>query len=79
MPSLPEEGEQFKFDARVGQWDNGKLIGYFRDKGHRLVSNEWEPFPRDKLQLRRDAPGAGLNGRVPELELVGCVITRPHL
>ena len=34
MPSMPEEGEQFKFDARVGQWDNGKLIGYFQDKGH---------------------------------------------
>jgi len=34
MPSMPEEGEQFKFDARVGQWDNGKLVGYFQNKGH---------------------------------------------
>lgn len=48
MPSEPG-----KIDARVGTWTKEKLANYFRTKPHRLVSNEWEPFQLDFLDLRR--------------------------
>ena len=46
MPSEPGNP-----DARVGQWSNEKLGNYFYQKGHTLVSNEWEPFPLERFAM----------------------------
>ena len=62
MPSEPGMA-----DARVGSWTREKLVDYFVDKpqtkSHRLVSNEWEPFNRDflELQMMSDLDLAGGN------------------
>jgi hypothetical protein len=40
-------------DARVGQWPNAKLGHYFLEKKHTLVSNEWEPFPLQRLHVQK--------------------------
>jgi len=62
MPSEPG-----MVDARVGSWTREKLVDYFVDKpqtkNHRLVSNEWEPFNRDflELQMMSDLDLAGGN------------------
>lgn len=34
---------------QVGQWPNAKLAAYFATDHKRLVSNEWEPFPLERL------------------------------
>lgn len=47
MPSEPGMA-----DARVGSWAPEKLVKYFESKAHRLVSNEWEPFNLDFLDLQ---------------------------
>lgn len=51
-------------DARVGQWTNDKLGAYFLRERHTLVSNEWEPFPLQRLEM-----GQGKHGQIP-LDLV---------
>eukprot|EP00978_Attheya_sp_CCMP212_P030725 scaffold114072_cov51-Attheya_sp.AAC.1 len=43
-------------DARVGQWPNDRLINYYHTSHKHLVSNEWEPFPLDKLKLQATSP-----------------------
>ena len=50
-------------DARVGSWSREKLVKYFLEKPHRLVSNEWEPFNHDflELQMMSDLDLAGKN------------------
>lgn len=45
-------------DARVGQWDNAKLRRYVEERKHRIVSNEWEPFPLGRLQLHPQGQAA---------------------
>eukprot|EP00586_Coscinodiscus_wailesii_P002285 CAMPEP_0172492896 /NCGR_PEP_ID=MMETSP1066-20121228/24176_1 /TAXON_ID=671091 /ORGANISM="Coscinodiscus wailesii, Strain CCMP2513" /LENGTH=164 /DNA_ID=CAMNT_0013262769 /DNA_START=116 /DNA_END=606 /DNA_ORIENTATION=- len=47
MPSKPK-----MIDARVGSWKRDELVSYFRKKKHRLVSNEWEPFNKEFLELQ---------------------------
>lgn len=54
-------------DARVGQWTNAKLETYFAEKAHRLVSNEWEAFPRERLQLQ---PTSEVDANTRDLHLV---------
>jgi len=39
-------------DARVGQWSNVKLGSWYDKQKQALVSNEWEPFPLDRLQMQ---------------------------
>jgi hypothetical protein len=58
MPSEPGMA-----DARVGSWTREKLVHYFVEKPHRLVSNEWEPFNHDflELQMMSDLDLAGKN------------------
>jgi hypothetical protein len=46
-------------DARVGQWENDKLGAYLTRTGEVLVSNEWEPFPLQRLNLQ--SPTTPLN------------------
>lgn len=38
-------------DGRVGSWPNDELVQHVRDNGHAIVSNEWEPFSLEKLDL----------------------------
>ena len=64
-------------DARVGQWPNAKLGTYFAAKGEVLVSNEWEPFPLERLDLQRSGGGGG--GAGPPLELVFITTVREPL
>mmetsp|Transcript_34341 Transcript_34341/g.100995 ORF Transcript_34341/g.100995 Transcript_34341/m.100995 type:complete len:530 (+) Transcript_34341:61-1650(+) len=59
MPSEPG-----MLDARVGSWSRKKLVNYFVEKPrHRLLSNEWEPFNLDflELQMMSDLDLAGGN------------------
>jgi len=56
MPSEPK-----KIDARVGQWDNNKLKLYIDQNKKYIVSNEWEPFPLERLAMRPDAAAAAEN------------------
>lgn len=40
-------------DGRVGRWPNEKLMKYRTEQAKiRIVSNEWQPFPVDRWQLK---------------------------
>mmetsp|Transcript_3038 Transcript_3038/g.3570 ORF Transcript_3038/g.3570 Transcript_3038/m.3570 type:complete len:514 (+) Transcript_3038:137-1678(+) len=62
MPSNKESP-----DARVGQWTNKKFIDYINEKPHRLVSNEWEPFPIERLDLQQQQENESLDSSLPML------------
>eukprot|EP00567_Pseudictyota_dubia_P008860 CAMPEP_0197456182 /NCGR_PEP_ID=MMETSP1175-20131217/42707_1 /TAXON_ID=1003142 /ORGANISM="Triceratium dubium, Strain CCMP147" /LENGTH=74 /DNA_ID=CAMNT_0042990213 /DNA_START=160 /DNA_END=381 /DNA_ORIENTATION=+ len=47
MPSSSTEP-----DARVGTWTNEELKEYISQKPHRILSNEWDPFPPHALDLQ---------------------------
>jgi len=49
-------------DARVGQWSNAKLQAYHARTGELLVSNEWEPFPLERLEMQSVAKQPFANG-----------------
>uniref|UniRef100_A0A7S2GX97 Sulfotransferase domain-containing protein n=1 Tax=Helicotheca tamesis TaxID=374047 RepID=A0A7S2GX97_9STRA len=65
MPSEPD-----MVDARVGQWTNRKLQNYIRDKKKYFVSNEWEPFPLDKFNMRPSVDGGNHDDSDPWLIFV---------
>lgn len=48
MPS----GGKDEADGRVGTWANAELTEYVSQKPHRIVSNEWDPFPSHVLDLQ---------------------------
>jgi hypothetical protein len=45
---MPRDGKLV--DGRVGLWSNQKLSDYISKHSHRLVSNEWQPFPPERLE-----------------------------
>lgn len=40
-------------DGRVGSWTNMELIKHLKENRHAIVSNEWEPFSLDKLEMSK--------------------------
>ena len=50
-------------DGRVGSWSNEELVEHLVDHQHAIVSNEWDSFSIDKLQLS----SRQLNGHQPSL------------
>lgn len=46
---MPRKGELM--DGRVGSWPNEELIEHLTEERHAIVSNEWEPFSLEKLEL----------------------------
>jgi hypothetical protein len=46
---MPRKGELM--DGRVGSWSNDELIEFINENEYRVVSNEWDPFDLNKLQL----------------------------
>jgi hypothetical protein len=38
---------------QVGQWSNEKLGGWYAKQKQTLVSNEWEPFPIERLKMKQ--------------------------
>ena len=57
-------------DARVGQWSNDKLGAWFDKQGESLVSNEWEPFPVERLALQAEVGSGGAEAVPLEVVLV---------
>lgn len=48
---MPRDGDLP--DGRVGRWTNEKLLKYRTEQADiRIVSNEWQPFPVDRWQLK---------------------------
>ena len=50
-------------DGRVGSWSNEELVEHLVDHQHAIVSNEWDSFSIEKLQLS----SRQLNGQQPSL------------
>lgn len=46
---MPRKGELI--DGRVGSWPNDELVEYLTEHRHAVVSNEWDPFSLEKLEL----------------------------
>jgi hypothetical protein len=60
----------------VGQWPNSKLAAYFAAERKSLVSNEWEPFPLERLAW---ASSISASASPPPLELVLVTTVREPL
>eukprot|EP00584_Thalassiosira_punctigera_P001582 CAMPEP_0172535758 /NCGR_PEP_ID=MMETSP1067-20121228/7615_1 /TAXON_ID=265564 ORGANISM="Thalassiosira punctigera, Strain Tpunct2005C2" /NCGR_SAMPLE_ID=MMETSP1067 /ASSEMBLY_ACC=CAM_ASM_000444 /LENGTH=505 /DNA_ID=CAMNT_0013320703 /DNA_START=90 /DNA_END=1604 /DNA_ORIENTATION=+ len=56
---MPRKGELM--DGRVGSWPNDELADYLADNRHAIVSNEWDAFSLEKLELS----GRRLDGARP--------------
>lgn len=46
---MPRKGDLN--DGRVGSWPNEELLEYLLENKYGIVSNEWEPFSLEKLEL----------------------------
>lgn len=52
---MPPDSENiWRKDGRVGRWSNEKLAAYLANSTHRIVSNEWEPFPPARMKYPRE-------------------------
>ena len=56
---MPKKFNTTRLDGRVGSWTNEELIEYAQRERHLLVSNEWDFFNIQKLQLS----GRSLDGK----------------
>mmetsp|Transcript_30655 Transcript_30655/g.58128 ORF Transcript_30655/g.58128 Transcript_30655/m.58128 type:complete len:294 (+) Transcript_30655:513-1394(+) len=48
---MPRKGELK--DGRVGSWPNDELVEYLTENRHAIVSNEWNAFSLEKLELSK--------------------------
>jgi len=56
---------------QVGQWPNSKLASYAETSRKTLVSNEWEPFPLERLEWASSSSSSSSpSSSPPPLELV---------
>lgn len=61
---MPRKGKLL--DGRVGSWSNEELAEHILVEGHAIVSNEWDPFSFEKLEMSgRQLDGTSTQTNLP--------------